>query len=205
MNEITPKFNIYEQLGYLGTGGILAVLIVFNNFFFEIGLPLPVLTATNLLVWVLVIYFFGHLLQALTNFFTKIWIIKYWFEEYKGRKTENQESIIRGIKQKFNLHENADIEAWEICYLFALSKDETNQINQFNSQYGMYRGWSLLFLLNALFYVVLFFTTKSHCIHLLLFFAGSLFVSYLFRLRFKRFWEYIGTKVYATYALYKGN
>lgn len=203
MNEITPKFNIYEQLGYLSTGGILVILVVFSNSFLKLGLPSIILNVGNLLIWILIVYFLGHLLQSMTNFLAKIWIIKYWFEENKGRKTENQESITKDIKQKFNLGENADSEAWEICYLFSLSKDETNQINQFNSQYGMYRGWSLIFLINGLGYLVIFFVTKLDSPLILLISIISLFVSYLFRQRSKRFWQYIGAKVYATYALHK--
>jgi len=196
--NIFTKFNLYDQIGYLMVGSISVLIIVINTEFFY-DFRLPDLSINNFIIWFVVVYFLGHLIQALSNLINKIPLIKLLIKEDKGKFNDDQKEILEGAKKFFKLRSQNESVLWNLCYLYSLSKDTTGQIQAFNAYYSMYRGWLVVFLLESVFLFIQLINTRT------LFNLSLLIVCFIitaiFYTRSRRFWDYLTSKVLQTYII----
>lgn len=204
MNDLLPKFNVYEQLVYLMVGAITLLLIGLNLSLFGYKLSLSDFsTLGNSIVLALGAYFLGHFIQSLSNSISKIkWVGNIIPSGSRQQKEARQKTFYKEIKEKFHLKKDMDEEAWQVTYMFALSNDKTGQLTQLNSQYGLYRGWTIVFSFNALFYLIYMVSVGVFTPLLIGLAIVSVVVSLVFWARANRYWNYIGNKVFAMYQLY---
>ncbi len=205
MNDLLPKFNGYEQLSYVMVGLVGVFLIAYDASYF--GFVFPIEQFSNLTSSIFIIlagYFVGHFIQGLVNSLSHVRGVRHLIPRNKHHdKNAREVELYQSVKEKYRLSADADsdAQAWEIVYLFALSKDASGQVNQINSQYGLYRGWSLTFTLNAFAWIVIMGilgVTTGGVVML----VGSFVLSIIFQRRAARYWDYMGSKVLALYLLY---
>ena len=70
MNNLGLKFNIYDHIGYLVVGTVGILLLYFNLTLLNITW-FPKFDLSTFIIWVIVAYFAGHLIQAIANIFVK--------------------------------------------------------------------------------------------------------------------------------------
>ncbi len=188
--RIFSKFNIYDQIGYLLVGSIALLVIYLDALLLDY--KVPTLNLSGAIVWIIVAYFLGHIIQAVANVFIK---------EKKPDFNQQEKSILTTAKKFFNTEEISDHEAWNLCYMAALAKDATGQISSFNAYYSLYRGWLILFILQSVFLLIrlVFFFHLLSTLWLII----SVLLAVLFYKRSKRFYTYLRTKVLQTFLLIK--
>ena len=86
--------------------------------------------------------------------------------------------------------------------MLALAHDLTGHVATFNAAYSLYRGWFVIFLLEAIFLIFysLIVATSPLIIVLIIL---SLFFCLLFYTRLKRFFQYGKAKTLQTFLLYE--
>lgn len=198
--KIFSKFNFYDQIGYLMVGSIAIFILVFDIEFFY-GFKFIDLNINNFIIWFVIVYFFGHLIQALTNIINKLPLLNFLIKENKEDFNDNQKKILKDAKRFFKSKSKENKIIWNVCYLYSLSKDVTGQIQAFNAYYSMYRGWLTVFLLESAFLVYVLFK-EFNTRNLSLFLIGVL-IMFIFYIRSKRFWAYLTDKVLQTYVIVK--
>lgn len=198
--KIFSKFNLYDQIGYLMVGSIAALIFVSDAKFFY-GFRFSDLNINNFIIWFVIIYFLGHLIQALANIINKIPIVNFLIKEDKEKFSIDQKIILKNVKKFFKLKSQNNNLIWNVCYLYALSKDTTGQIQSFNAYYSMYRGWLIIFLLQSIF--VLYILIKEFNIQNISLFLISTLIMWIFYIRSRRFWEYLTNKILRTYIIFR--
>ena len=188
MNQIFSKFNLYDQVGYLLVGAI-TLLVVYVDFVL-LDTKFPDFNATTIPVWLIVSYFFGHLIQAVANLVIR---------EKKGEFSDSEKSILQEAKLYFGLEKAADSEVWNLCYMLASAKDVTGHVQTFNAFYSLYRGWFVVFAIETLFIVG--YTIHSYATTKLIILLLSLALAVLFYRRLRRFNGYFRDKVLQTFLL----
>lgn len=191
MNNFGLKFNIYDHIGYLVVGAVGILLFYFNltllniTWFSKFDLSI-------FIIWVIIAYFVGHLIQAIANIFVK---------ERKKEFSEDEKRILNIARDFFEIKDLSDDEVWNLCYMLGVAKDITGQIQAFNAYYSLYRGWFIVFVGETIFllgYTFFFFSLKS-----LVFLVLSELIVFLFFLRMKRFYRYLRNKVFSTFIIIK--
>ncbi|MDK2812420.1 MAG: hypothetical protein PWQ78_630 [Petrotoga sp.] len=189
MNNLGLKFNIYDQIGYLLVGTIGLLIIYFNSILLNIYyLPEPNLSV--FIVWIVIAYFLGHLIQAMANIFVK---------EKKEDFSESEKQLLNIARDFFEVKNLSDGEVWNLCYMLGVAKDPSGQIQAFNAYYSLYRGWFIVFLAETIFlsgYIFFFFSLKN-----LTLWVVSGLIAFLFFLRLKRFYYHLKNKVFQTFII----
>lgn len=196
--QVFSKFNLYDQIGYLMVGSIAIIIFLFDIKFFY-NFPIPELNLNTFLVWFIVVYFLGHLIQSISNLISKITFINALVKEDKKDFSDEEKEILKDAKEFFKSKFKDNDSLWNVCYLFSLSKDSTGQIEAFNAYYSMYRGWLLIFIFQTIF-MLYFLFVKFNLINLDLFLI-SLLITIVFYFRSKRFWNYLRKKVLQAYII----
>lgn len=199
-NKVFSRLNLYDQIGYLMVGSVAALVAVFDAKLF-CGFQLPDLNINNFIIWFVVVYFLGHLIQALANLINKIPLLNFLVKENKEEFSDEQKETLEEAKEFFKLKSKNNSYVWNVCYLYTLSKDATGQIQAFNAYYSMYRGWLITFLLQSIF--LLYILIKEFSISNLGLFSISTVIALILYMRSKRFWKYLTTKVLQIYILVK--
>lgn len=188
--EMFSKFNVYDQIGYLLVGSIGLLVIYLDAVLLNYGFPK--FNLTTAVIWLIVAYFLGHIIQAVANVFIK---------EKKSGFEEREKKILDIAKEFFGVKELSDDEAWDLCYMTALAKDVTGQIGSFNAYYSLYRGWLIIFMFESAFLLMslIFFFKWIIIVWLVI----SLVLVVLCYRRSKRFYRYLRTKVLQTFIIIK--
>lgn len=200
--QVFTKFNLYDQIGYLMVGSVAVSIIVLDLEFFY-SFQLPDLTINNFIIWFIVVYFLGHLIQALANLINRIPLLNFLIKEDKEKFNDEQKEMLKDAKKFFKLKSQNNNMIWNVCYLYSLSKDTTGQIQAFNAYYSMYRGWLIIFVLENIFLLIQSINTIN--VYNFSFLSGSAFVSIVFYIRSKRFWNYLTNKVLQIYIVSRSN
>jgi len=198
--KIFSKFNVYDQVGYLMVGAVTLLLLVFNAIYF-FQATIPTFSLDTFLIWFIVAYFAGHLVQGIANLINEIKFLRFLVPENKEDFDEKQKEILQQAKEYFGLQKQDDSRSWNLCYMFATAKDITGQVQAFNSYYSLYRGWLVAFILEFLF--LLYFLIFAYSINVLLLFLLSILLAIIFYRRSKRFWRYTRNKVLETFVVVK--
>lgn len=198
--KVFSKFNIYDQIGYLMVGAIALLVLVFNGaYFFKLAIPL--FDINTFLVWFIIVYFLGHLIQGVANVISDIQWLQFLMPENKEDFNKQEKEILEHAKTYFGLEKQDESKLWSFCYMFSNAKDITGQVQAFNAYYSLYRGWLVIFILESLFlFGFLFVIFNLEKILLLL---ASVFLAFIFYRRSKRFWEYTKDKVFQTFVIVK--
>lgn len=189
-NKIFSQFNLYDQFGYLLVGSIALLIIYFDSVILKIRLPS--LTLINLTILIVIAYFLGHLIQAMANIFVK---------EKKESFSEKEKGVLEKARNYFNVEKASDKEIWDLCYMLALAKDITRHVQTFSALYGLYRGWTFIFVLESFFLAG--FIIYSFSLLKLGFLVISLITTILLFQRLRRFGKYFRDKVFQTFILIK--
>jgi hypothetical protein len=196
--KVFSKFNVYDQFGYLMVGAIALLVLVFNAvYFFKLNIVL--FNINTLLVWFIVAYFLGHLIQGMANIATGIKLLRFLLPEDKGNFNDEQKEVLEQAKEYFGLQKQDENRLWNLCYMFANAKDITGQVQAFNSYYSMYRGWFIVFILESLF--LLYFLISAYEWKTLFLFLTSVFLAVIFGRRSRRFWNYTRDRVFETFVI----
>jgi len=203
--KIFSKFNIYDQIGYLMVGAVALIVLIFDAFYF-FQVSIPSFKLDTFLVWFVIAYLLGHVIQGIANFIRDIKIrkkrpLRFLIPEEKDDFSESQKEILQQAKEYFGLGKLDKNNLLNLCYMFANAKDITGQVQAFNSYYSLYRGWLVVFILESLF--LLYFLIVIHDWQTLLLFLASIFFSFIFYRRSRRFWNYTKNKVLETFVIIK--
>jgi hypothetical protein len=193
MNDFINKISLYDQLGYIAVGGLFYGCILFDLFYFNFNFE--VVTSNSFLIGVL-IYFLGHMAQAIANQLIK---------ENKTDYSISQKKILIDIKKYFSVEEETDNNAFGICYLWSISNDKTGHIISFNANYGLYRGWTIVLLIQSVILFSIILTQAFHCDYSMNIILGlnlCLILAFLTFKRSERFYKYISAKVFQTFIIY---
>lgn len=188
--QVFSKFNVYDQIGYLLVGSIALLVIYLDTILLNYKFPKFDLRAA--IIWLIIAYFLGHIIQAVANVFIK---------EQKEDFNDQEKGILDTAKEFFGIKELSDGEIWNLCYMTALAKDVTGQISSFNAYYSLYRGWLMVFTFESVFLlirVILFFSLAN-----IAWLIISLVLVILFYRRSKRFYTYLRAKVLQTFLIIK--
>jgi len=198
--KIFSKLNIYDQIGYLMVGAIALLVLVFNRVYF-FKLTIPLFDINTFLVWFIVAYFLGHLIQGIANLVSSIKLLRFLIPEDKGNFNDKQKEVLEQAREYFGLQKQDENRLWNFCYMFANAKDITGQVQVFNSYYSMYRGWLVIFILESLF--LFYFLISAYEWKTLFLFLTSVFLAVIFSRRSRRFWNYTRNKVLETFVIVK--
>lgn len=190
-NIIFSKFNIYDQIGYLMVGSVGLMVLALSFYLFGETRMVPSFNLDNSLLWFIVAYLFGHVLQAIANIFVK---------ENKVSFSDSEKEILERAIDYFNVVKQSWGEVYSLCYMFSSAKDITGQVQSFNAYYSLYRGWMIAFGLNSVSMLII------NIIHWFSFSYFSLFIlsfvlTMLFYNRSKRFYIYSRGKTLQTFLI----
>lgn len=198
--KIFSKLNIYDQMGYLMVGAIFLFVIVFNTTYIYQS-RVPAFNLNTFLAWFITAFFLGHLVQGIANLISDIPLLRLLIRESKNGFNEQQKDILQQVESYFGLEKQNENKLWNICNTFVTAKDITGQIQAFNAYYSLYRGWLVVFLMQSAFLLYHLFSAYKSIV--LLSFIVSVFLSFIFYRRSKRFWKYMTNKVIETFIVIK--
>jgi len=190
-NTIFSKFNIYDQIGYLMVGSVGLMVLSLSFYLFGVIYIIPFFNLDNSLLWVIVAYLFGHVLQAISNIFVK---------ENKVNFSDSEKEILERASAYFNVTKQTWGEVYSLCYMSSSAKDITGQVQSFNAYYSLYRGWMIVFGLNSISMLILSIIHWFSFSYLSLFIL-SVILTWLFYNRSKRFYNYSRGKTLQTFLL----
>jgi len=114
-NKIFSKFNLYDQIGYLMVGAVVLLLLVFNASYFFKLLPRR-FNLDTFLVWFIVAYFLGHLIQGIANLINSIKLLRFLLPEDKENFDDKQKEVLGQAKEYFELQNKTKVD----CGIFAI-------------------------------------------------------------------------------------
>jgi len=187
-NKLFSKFSFYDQLGYILVGSIALIIISFDAWL--VWHWIPKIDGIDLIILFIVAYFLGHLIQSLANLIIK---------EKRNNFSKWELRILNIAREKLSLKEESDNEVYRLCYMMSLSKDFTGQVEIFNANYSLYRGWFIVFVVQSIFLTYRLISSFHFDIMIVL--LISLAVAILFYLRSKRFYKYCREKTLQTFLI----
>lgn len=192
------KLNLYDHIGYIMVGAVALLVLAFDAcYFFKVNI-LP-FNLNTFLVWFIVTYFSGHIVQGIANFLNSLKLLRFLVPEEKNYFDDFQKEILEQVKEYFGLKDQDETRVWSICYMYTVAKDLTGQVQAFNSYYSLYRGWFVIFLFESFF--LLFSVIITYNWETLLLFLISVFITIILYKRSRRFWNYIRGKVIDTFII----
>ena len=184
-NKIFSKFNLYDQFAYLLVGsvglGYIAVFVGLADYSFKI----PALEISNSILWLISAYYYGHIIQAIANIIIR---------EDKSNFSDSEKEVLDDAKVFFE-SKNTDYNfLFQLCYQKVLKGDNSLSILTFVANYGLYRGWFVVNILQTLLFLFLLVSSWFSFKILIVLLLFSL-LSFLFYKRKNRFFTYLRTKV----------
>lgn len=192
-DKILSKFNVYDHFGYILVGAISLLVTTFNLYLFNKQSLIPSFDFQNFILWLMLAYLLGHVFQAIANIFIK---------ENKTEFSEVDKDILNEAIKYFGVKTENYNQVYSLCYLLATSKDISGQVQSFNAYYSLYRGWFVVFLMETIFFFVVWQKIPNNSTLLILGFI-SLMIATLFYKRSKRFYEYSRAKTLQTFLIVK--
>lgn len=185
-NKTFSKFNLYDQSAYILVGsvglGYIAIFITFANY----PVKIPDIQISNSILWLIAAYYYGHIIQAIANIFIK--------EDKSSNFTDSEKKVLDDAKNFFKSNDASYNSLFQLCYQKVLKGDNSLNILPFAANYGLYRGWLVVNILQLILFIFLLVTTRfsSKILIVLLFFS---LISFLFYRRKNRFFKYLIAKV----------
>ncbi|MCD6249285.1 MAG: hypothetical protein J7J98_02990 [candidate division Zixibacteria bacterium] len=132
--NVSSKFSLYDQVGYLLVGSVLLLLAAFDIWLLT-GVDLTAFELQAALVLIVVAYLLGHIVQAVANIVIK---------EKKDEYSDTQKGTLQEVREYFGFPDWNDREAFQHCYILVCARDVAGHVAAFNAYYSLYRGWFLL-------------------------------------------------------------
>lgn len=201
-NKLFPKTSLFDQISFLMVGAITTIVAVLDMAYLFTW-PIPPIDFGSALIWLSIAYFAGHLIHTISNAIRDIPLLPLLDWEATPRYMLHEQRLLEEARDYFKQgqHDEKQDYLWNLCYMFAIGKDMTSQIETFSAYYNLYRGWFTTFLLESLFLgslLVIAYTPTT-----LLFFLLSVMGTLLFYRRAKRFWQYLNDKVFGIFTIFK--
>ena len=209
MKETLSKLSIYDHFGYILVGLYQILLVYLLLCLVKVlnwGDILEFIKIESSVIILIISYFLGHIIQAVSNLFEGLLSKNFskGEDDKKGKGDDQFAYIYEKAKKFFNLpNEIKQKIIFQYCYLYALSNDLGGQIALFNSTYSFYRGLFISSLIN--FIILLIFGLSSFFIQQMaflkinflfyLFIILNMAIVFLFYNRKERFFKYFGEKV----------
>ena len=201
-HKLFPRTSLFDQISFLMVGAIATIITVLDVAYM-FTMPLPVIDLGSALAWLAIAYFAGHLIQILSNAIRDIPLIPLLDWEATPSYLPHEKKLFEEARVYFkqNDQEHKADYLWNICYMFAIGKDATGQVETFSAYYNLYRGWFTTLLLEAI--LLGYLSVVAYTPTVLAFFLLSLLGSFLFYRRAKRFWQYLNDKVFGIFTIIK--
>lgn len=180
------------------TGAVATLLIVMDLIMFT-GVGIPEMTLASAAVWIAIAYFVGHLLQMMTNVIRDIRIIPMLNWEMHHKFMPHETQLLDQARTMFKAEHLQIEQLWNLCYMFAASKDTTNQVEAFSAYYNLYRGWFMAFFMQTAVFLFAFVLTRET--EGLVLVAVSLAITLLLYRRTKLFFQYLRDKVFGIFTI----
>ncbi|MFA6528364.1 MAG: hypothetical protein WCT46_02380 [Candidatus Gracilibacteria bacterium] len=190
-DKLFSKFNIYDQIGYFLVGSIAILVGLLNYQIFDFGEKIIDFSTETFILWIIVAYFFGHVIHSIANVLIK---------ENKVVFSDSEKEILDKARIFFGVTKQSDNEVYLLCYMLSSAKDITGQVQSFNAYYSLYRGWFVIFLLEMEFLAFSIFAFGLNFERSIYFGAVSLLV-FLMSNRAQRFYNYSRSKTLQTFTL----
>jgi len=188
------KLNLYEQIGYLMTGAVAVTLVLWDFQLADAAKAFPQIDLGQSVLVFIGAYVAGHFAQVLSNY-----VVPYPKKSFSNLEKQ----ILKRVREYLSLT-CSDDETMGFTMMLAQTSDTTGQVGAFNANYGLYRGWSVIFLCQAIVMAVISVLHPSVWsapwgqIELECMAEASAAVSWLFLKRAMRFNRYYRSKVFQT-------
>lgn len=177
------KLSLYDQLGYFLVGSI-GLMVIGLDYYLISGSNLPEISTSNILMYAIGAYFIGHLIQAISNLLIK---------EDKSTFSDSDKRMLDDVRGYFGKADLSDRDTYALAYFQGCGNDPSGQVQAFNANYSLYRGWTSIFIIESVFCVaVLLFLQYSSTVLVML--ILSIMLSFLFYKRRRRFYMYCREK-----------
>ena len=155
-----PKFNFYDFLGYLIPGAfILTLFFWLYTAFFSLSSSIEIKSIGESMLFIVVSYTLGHLVQTLGNVIERREVIEWggWFSDQFLREDngyytlEFKTKLKDGVKKIFDLSSDTSLveenakknrrqEIFNLCYSLIVQENSAQHTEIFNGIYSLYRG-----------------------------------------------------------------
>jgi len=190
-DKILSKFSFYDNIGYLLVGSISLLVLALDLFLLNLSKLIPSFDVQSIVLWLITAYFLGHIFQAIANIVIK---------ENKTEFSDEDKELLDEAKTYFGLKKSSYGQIYNYCYMLASVKDITGQVQSFNAYYSLYRGWTIVFLLESIFLVILNLLKWRNDSWIILFLTSIIITILLFK-RLKRFYIYSRVKTLQTFVI----
>ena len=188
-SNISAKLSLYDQIGYLLVGSVALLLLVGDLWLSAVIKSFPSFAIGTALVWAVVAYLFGHIIQAIANMI---------ISEDKDSYSESDKQVLAEVREYFGKPDWTDKQAFQHCYILACGRDISGHVASVNAYYSLYRGWQILLAIEALFLMV-WLVLHWFSLQILLMLVGTLLVTLLMNRRRKRYWNHAIKKALQTF------
>jgi hypothetical protein len=210
---MNPNFDIYDIISYLISGGILVLVVLCGIYIsFDITIPelAPILSSSNktisLISIIIIIYFAGHLVQAIGNIIEK-WLLprkkpsEYLLDCANDYFTSKFVEAIKEQSKRIFWDECFDnkSEFFQLCSRYVLMKKIIGKSEIFERMYSFYRNLVTISIFSSGYFVIILLLTDKFRS-----FAGwgliiALASFWLFRDRLKRYNELYAVSIYRNF------
>jgi len=192
------EFSFYEFVGILVPGVIFLYSL---HLIIEVAVQKQIIDFDKIgesIIFIIICYGLGHILQAAGNIFELIiWFIyggvpTQWLSN-KNRFGNNlfDEKFNKTVVNKITVTFGENIKDYgKLCYNLLFDKEKTKRIDIFNSNYSLFRGLTVTFLL-LIPICIYYFNFKIALIPIILFFISTI--------RMIRFAKYYATEIFRTF------
>lgn len=189
--NVLSRLSLYDHFGYLLVGAIALLVGALDLWVFGNPALIPSLDAATAVVWLVVAYFAGHLIQSVANLIIK---------ENKTTFSESEKEVLNQARAYFGMEKQSDNEVYLLCYMLGTANDVTGQVQAFNANYSLYRGWFVVFCVQSIVLLVIgMLRWPDGAIFGCL--VASVFVAWLMNRRARRFYGYSRGKTLQTFIL----
>lgn len=201
-NKLFPKTSLFDQISFLMVGAIATIVAVLDMAYLFTW-PIPTIDFGSALAWLAISYFAGHLIHTISNVIRDVPLLPLLDWEATPRYIPHEQRLLDEARNYFKQeqHDETHDYLWNLCYMFAIGKDITSQVETFSAYYNLYRGWFTTFLLESL--ILGFLMVTAYTPTTLLLFVLSTIGTLLFYRRAKRFWQYLNDKVFGIFTIFK--
>ena len=144
-NRIFSHFNIYDQIGFLLVGSVALIVIYFDSYIMLDVENIPGFNLSNSLVWFIIAYFTGHVVQAISNIFIK---------DDKHSFSDSEQEVLDKAQSYFKVENRPLNEIYQLCYMLSYAKDITGHVRSFNAYHSLYRGWVIVFSIQSIWLLI---------------------------------------------------
>lgn len=187
------KFSAFDQIGYLLVGSIALLVILIDYYLVTNNLTSSgVDSAMAIVIFIVLSYCIGHIIQACAHFLLRKPQILF---------NNDEKDLLLNARTLFKRDKFNDYQIYRLIFLYSQCNDTTGQVNAFNSYLTLYRGWSTVFIFEALFMLMYIISIFAFSLPNLIIILISIILSFILYNRYRIFSRYLKEKVFNTYII----